>query len=423
MSQKAPIRRETSTNYGRPFRPAPIKLANRLGQIFIDWGITGLPLTVDDLMESARRKTGLSNFGDERFREPLGRLLLAIETEAQLNPIGHAITRNRIIGVLSNRLRVFDLLERRPEIREREIKAPIVIAGLQRTGTTMLHRLLSEDRGLRSLMSWEALNPVPLPWRVWDTRDPRIRQAELAQKGLAYMAPDFFAVHPIDAQAPEEEVLLLDYSFLSTVPEATLRVPSFSRWLENEDQTPAYETLKLLLQVLDWQRPGERWVLKTPHHLEWLDELFAVFPDAKVIHTHRDPRKTVGSFCSMIAHGRGVFSDRVDAREVGDDWSRKTARLISRALDARSHLPESSFVDVSYYDLMRDPIAEVERIYAAVDRTFSPETKERMQRSLRSNKKDRHGKHRYRLADFGLDSDKVEALFGHYRERFDIPVE
>jgi hypothetical protein len=420
MSQ---VPRTTSADYAHPFRPKPVALLNRVGRALFSFGVTPSRFDADELIAAARKKTGLQRFDDESFRLPLGRLLESIEHEAELTPLGRMITRSRILGVLCNRLRAQRLFERHPEILDEEIRAPIFIAGLQRTGTTMLHRLLAADPGLRSLASWEALNPAPLKQPLWRPRDPRIDTAVLAERGLQYLAPDFFAIHPVEALAPEEEVILLDYSFLSTVAEATLHVPSFAAWLEQQDQTPAYAYLKKLLQLLSWQQRRERWILKTPHHLEWLDTLLAVFPDAKIIQTHRDPVKTLASFCSMIAHGRGVFSDAVDAAEVGAHWAKKTQRMVNRALATRERVGDGSFIDVSYYDLIVDALTQVRRIYQFVDRPLSDALVAQIAAAHRDNPQNKHGKHSYRLSDFGLSREAVEPGFAAYRARFHIAVE
>jgi hypothetical protein len=334
------------------------------------------------------------------------------------------------LGSLRNRLRAEQLFGEHPEILDLEIRPPIVITGMQRTGTTLLQRLLAADPDTRALLAWEALNPAPyLAERnsgrdprglKRESRDPRIRIARISQWALARMAPDFFAVHPVEAEAPEEDVLLLDYSFLSTVPEATLRVPSFSRWLESQDVLPAYRYMKKLLQLLQWQRPGKRWVLKSPHHLEYLDALVTVFPEARIIHTHRDPAVTQASFCSMIAHGRGVFSDAVDPEEIGREWLRKVGRLVKRALEARRRLGEDRFLDVYYRDLVRDPMRQIERVYGFIGLSLSGETREKIELARSSNVRHRYGIHNYRLEDFGLTRKMVAEEFAEYRRRFSV---
>jgi hypothetical protein len=413
----------TSVDYVQPFRPWPVTVANQIGRWLVRMNLGAAPLTVDALVAEARAKTGLVRFDDEAFREPLGVLVDSIEREARLSPVGSAMVRRALVGVLSTRLRAQALFERHPEILEEEIAAPVFIVGLQRAGTTMLHRLLAADPGFRALLSWEALRPVPEPRSSWRGGDPRISRAVVEEHGLRYMAPDFFAVHSVEAESPEEEVVLLDHSFLSTVARAVLHVPTYAAWIERRDQTPAYAYLKKMLQLLQWQRRGERWILKTPHHLEWLDTLLAVFPDAKIIQTHRDPVKSVASFCSMIAHARGVFSDAVDPYEIGDEWTAKTQRMVDRAMETRDRVGGSPFIDVSYYDLMADPIGEVEKIYRRIRRPLSEQARACMEAARNANPQHKHGKHTYELADFGLDPADIDARFLGYRIRHQIRYE
>ena len=415
--------RVTSVDYRHPYRPRTVALANRLGRRLP-------PARLDErhLLATARRKAGLEDFGDPAFREPLRVLLDAIEEEARLTPTGRLMARANLVRVLANRLRIEEALRRHPEIGEVRLDPPIFIVGLQRTGTTLLHRLLSTDPRLRFLASWEAINPAPLSARglhrllLRGGLDPRVPAALLAQRALAQLAPDFFAIHPVEALAPEEDCLLLDYTLWSTVFEATQRVPSFSRWLEAQpDHRAAYRYYESILKLLWWQRPG-RWLLKTPHHMEQLDVLLAVFPGARVVQTHRDPVRALASFCSMMAHGYGVFSDEVDPHEVGQHWSRKAHRMVDRALASRERSPQS-FLDVAYAELVADPLAQVRRIYDWVGLQLTAEVEGGMRAFLGRNPQHKHGRHRYRLEDFGLDRETEERQFARYRQRFEIPCE
>lgn len=409
----------TTTSYHRPYRPLAIRAFNSAARAAASFGID-VELSSGELIAAARKRNGLHDFGAEALLEPLEVLLDSIRREASLNPLGRLITRQRLIGVLGNRLRAQELLQRRPEIRAREVAPLLVITGLQRTGTTLLHRLLTCDPAARTLASWEALNPAPfLPYEP-RVDDKRIAVARMSETALAYMAPDFFAVHPVEAEAPEEESLLLDYTLLSPVSEATLRVPSYATWLRAQDVTPAYRYLASLLKLLQWQRPAQRWVLKTPHHLGALDVLFSVFPEAKVVQTHRDPCSTVASFCSMIAHGRGVFSDRVDPHEIGDEWLAKQRQMVEHAMAVRDRGAEQKVLDVKYENLIHDPIGEVETIYDHFGIPLSPVARRAMRASLRVNVQHRHGRHLYQLADFGLDRSRVRSEFAAYCKRYDI---
>jgi len=409
--------RHTSTRYEKPHRPLPVRALNRVLGLTSRFG-KGAAIDPASLMAAAEEATGLLDFGEPSFREPLAKLVDSIEREASLHPLGRVITRTRLISTLANRARVEEQYRAHPEIENESVSRPIVIAGLQRTGTTLLHRMLASDRRLRALASWEALSPAPLDASGTDVRRQQAEQSEMA---LGYLAPDFFAIHPVEANAPEEDVLLLDLSFRSTVAEATLNVPTFSRWLEQQDQLPAYRSLERAMKLLLHQRrpaPPGRWILKSPHHLEWLDVLFSVFPDATVVWTHREPRETIPSFCSMVAHGRGVFSDRVDPREVGQQWSNKIYRMVERGMAAREAAGDRHFVDVRYEDLVRDPIGQAKRIYAAADIPFERETNDGMKDLLQKQRKDRFGHHVYRAEDFGLMAEGIDSALAPYRARY-----
>ena len=409
----------TSTDYAHPRRPLVVRVFNRLGAAAERVGMR-TSLDFDGLLEAARRRTGLDDFGDPCFHEPLRVLLRSLEDEAGMHALGRTIMRERIVGMLANRLRVEAIVREHPEVERLAIARPIVIAGLQRTGTTLLHRLLAADPRARALLAWEALHPAPLRGEGRNGSQRRRRSAKLSEKGLRWLSPQFFAVHPVEADAPEEDVMLLDHCFTSQAPEATLHVPAYAAWLEKQDLVPAYRYLERLLRVLTWQRPGEYWVLKTPHHMEYLAELFEVFPDAVIVQTHRDPHATTGSFCSMVAHGRGIFSDRVDAREVGRHWLRKVGRMVDRSLAVRDARGGASFVDVSYYDLLADPLGEVRRIYEAAGITLSTDAAQVMKALLARDVQNRHGRHVYRTRDFGLSPAMIEETFAGYRARFAI---
>jgi hypothetical protein len=343
---------------------------------------------------------------------------------------------------LVSRLRLEEACRLHPEIAQLPVEAPVFIAGLQRTGTTLLHRLLSCEPELRPLLSWEALTPIPLPGSSSEAlpsvpplgsaatsppaRDPRMKLGEAAERGLRYMAPEFFAIHPVEAHSPEEDVLLMDLSFISPTADATLAVPSYSDWLAKCDQAPAYRDLRRVIQALLWQSGRDRrWLGKTPHHLEHMDDLLAVFPDAKIIQTHRDPIRVVASFCSMIAHGRGVFSDDVDPKRVGAQLGATAVRAVNRSMAIRSAAgaDASQFMDVHYTDLVADPMKQIRRIYDFLGLPLTAETEETMRQWQGRNPQHKHGVHRYQLEDFGLDREELAEQFKPYCERFGVASE
>ena len=408
--------------------PPAIQTANVVLELAPD--IARRPLDADRLIRTARRNTGLSDFGPGDVREPLARLVESVETEAKLHPLGRVITRTRMLGVLENRLRCEYWIGKHPEILDKEIRSPIVITGLQRTGTTLLQRLLGADPDHRALRSWEGLHPAPLPGEV-NGRDgtilphagKRIRSARRAARSLRLLAPSFYMIHPVEHLGPEEEVLLLDHSLISTVPEALLYVPSFSKWVESCDQSIAYGRLERILKLLQWRRPDRRWVLKSPHHLEWPEYLFAQFPGARVIMTHRDPGVATNSFFSMVWHSNRIFSRHTTASDLAQHWLRKTRRMIKKTMDYRKEHGSDRFIDLSYYDLTSDPPAALETLYARLGLRFSDDRRRRVRRVLAHHRKNRYGVHHYSRAAFALDPTVWRQAFAEYRAAFDIPHE
>ena len=413
---------ETSTDYTHPYRPRLVRCANAIGNALKRTGFDD-EFQVDRLLASARRKTGLSDFGDEWFLEGLQKLVDSINLEARLTFTGRFIQRVRLQKVLMNRLYIEEFVKRHPETMEVDLGTVLFIVGMQRTGTTTLHRLINSHPEIQGLTAWEALNPVPLPNE--DTENPRRRRLDaiLSEKALRYLSPDFMAVHPIQHDQPEEDVLLLDLCFMSQIAEATMYVPSYASWLEEQDHTRAYEYFHKVLKILHWLHPSQGWILKTPHHMEYLSSLLKVFPNATLIETYRDPQKTLPSFCSMVAHARGMMSDEVDPIEIGRHWGRKVERMVDQVVQTRSTYGDDPFVSVSYYELVEDPISELQRVYAKAAIPFDPIAETRAKEIVSTSPKNRFGRHVYQAESFGLTKDVIEERLQIYRALHSIPFE
>lgn len=392
--------RSTSTDYRRPHRPVLVRWANALGSA-AGWTRS---LEPEVLCELARRREGLDDFGDPPVFEPLSRLVESIDHDAALHPVGRYLMRERLVSVLRNRLRMRDRWAGGTHAGGQWL----VICGLQRTGTTYLQRLLAADPETRALRSWEALEPAPPRGR-----DHRVGSARRAQAALRFLAPDFFAVHPVEADGVEEDSLLLDLSLYSPVAEATLCVPTYAAWLEGQDMRPAY---RLLRHVLGGLEPEGRWVLKSPAHLPFLDLLTEIGPEVRVVMTHRDPSVTLPSYCSMIAHGRGVFSDAIDPHAIGREFLARQSRMIERALELRRALPGLRVHDVHYDALVADPRAVVEEIYRFAGWTFDASIAAGVEAVIASHRQHRFGRHRYTLAEFGLTEARVRTAYASYFE-------
>jgi hypothetical protein len=401
-----------AANYNN--QPVWFKTINSLWRNTYSMG-TEIKLEKDLLIKAARQSTGLHDFGKHFWDEPMDRLLHSINTESQLHPIGRFITQKRFENLLSVRLRAEHYFKKHPEILDQSLYPVMIIIGLQRTGTTKLHRILASDNDTRALLSWEALNPAPINGEH-PLGTKRIKIAQTNEKALKIMSPGFFAIHPVEHLAPEEDVLLLDVSFLSTTAEAIMHVPSYSEWLEKTDQSSAYEYSAKLLKLLQWQRPAKRWVLKTPHHLEFMDLAQKYFGNVQFIWTHRDVHKAIPSFLSMVAHSRILFSDHVDAHEVAEHWVKKIGYMLSRALEYRSQTTTpNQVIDVFYKELVDNSTNVLNQIYREQNLAISPDLQKVFEMTERSNPRSKYGRHQYSLEDFGINRDFIDEASMSYQ--------
>jgi hypothetical protein len=379
----------------------------------------GPELRVDAVLDEARRRSGLDDFGDPDFMGPMSRLLAALEEEAGLNEVGRITQFERNVGLLVNRLRTEDHFRRHPDIADEVIDRPFAIVGLGRTGTTMLHRTIAADPRLYSLAWYESRNPAPFLDARPGGADPRIADAESEVEMMLEASPDLIAAHPMDAHAPDEEIMLLEHAFISGNPEAFCSVPKFARWLEDYDARPGYRYLERLLQFLQWQKKrrgihAQRWVLKSPHHIGFLDAMCEVFPAVQVIATHRDPVQTIPSFASLIHAIRVMGSDRVDPAEIGRQWGGRLVRMMDRCIEFYERQPER-FFDIRYEDLVADPMAAIRRIYAFVGLPWDATAELRMREWAVENARDKRPVHHYTLEKFGFSEAGLREQFANYR--------
>ena len=379
----------------------------------------------DVAIAEAREKTGFDDFGDDdSFFEPMRVLMRALDEEAALTPMGRFSQYTRIVDQLASRLTATDWFKRHPEILDEEIREPIVIAGLARTGTTMLHRLLSADAQWHVPLWYEVRYPSPFPDDdAWRTEDARIAAGAAEVAMILETQPVLASIHPWDATGADEEIMLLEHGFLSGVPESGANVPSYREMAWSVDQRPAYAWMKRMFQFLQWQKKqrgstAERWVMKAPHHLGWMDVLFETFPDARVVQTHRDPLETIPSVASMYYQLWRLASEAADPKRVGAQCLERWSSVLNRCIEQRAVIGEERFLDVSYEDVQRDALAQVERIYAFAGQPFSAEARAAMERWHADNRRDKRAPHVYDAADFGYTEALLQERFREYRARF-----
>ncbi len=409
------------TDYAHPRFPLPLRLANASRPLLRAL----VSLEPDALIEAAQRKTGLTDFGPDSWREPFRILVDAIRREADLSGFGFFATRGLLVGLLANRLRIEDLIKRHPEILGERIERPLIIAGLPRTGTTHLHNLISADPAWRSLPYWESLEPVPDPRETprADGRDPRVLRCAQALRFQDYAMPLFKRMHEMTPDATHEEIQLLAIDFSTMLFESAYRIPTYRAWYKATDQTPAYRYLARVLKALQWLRGPKRWALKSPQHLEQIGPLVAVFPDAYFVQTHRDPLRITVSLLTMLAYGHRMNGRNLDPVAIGRDWSARAEDLLRASVEQRALLPAAQTLDVVFTEFMQDDLAMVERVYDFARQPLTAAGREAIARYVASNPRGKHGTVEYRLEDFGVDPNERRRALRFYQERFGIADE
>ncbi|MDR3534812.1 MAG: sulfotransferase [Rhodopila sp.] len=386
-------------------------------------GVLDRPIEHDQLIQIARRQTGLSDFADTSFIDPLTRLLNSCSTESALSMVGRSATRWDIVRFLSNLLLVHDAVNRSPEIDAAPIKQPIFITGLPRSGTTFLHRLMLTDAANRAPAVWETIYPS----QSAGTRKQRIARVTRQLKAFEWLAPEFRALHPLEATDPQECSEITAHVFRSLRFDTNYHIPAYRAWLDSDvvRHLPAYRFHKRFLQYLQHQDGMEpRWVLKCPEHLFALQAIRAVYPDARLVFVHRDPVKVLLSQARLTEVLRRPFTRRLDPRTLGPHESRRwldgTRRMMAVGDDAG--FPEQ-VCHVHHMDLITDPVSTVDNVYRHFGMTLSAQTASAIESYVAAKPKGGYGQHSYQFEDHGLDEREEREKFLPYMVRFGVTAE
>jgi len=382
-------------------------------------------LNKDALLRAAREQAGLEDFGDEDFIDALERLLHSLNEEAELNATGELTLSAQYTQLLVNRLRFQHDLERHPDIIEEPLAPPLVVIGLPRSGTTKLHRVLAAHPDTQSLALWQLMNPAPFPGAAAGGEDPRIGFARDAIALMSQLYPQTLAGHPMDAEEAEEESqYLMEMTFDGALVPVRAHVPSFSAWRWQRSQLPCYRYLRQLLQYLQWQSrrrndPVRPYVLKNPLHLGHIDALLEVFPDATIIHCHRDPVTCVPSFARLVEVGWNMVCDRADMREFGEMAMDLLDSHMRRYLHLRPGLEEQhTFVDVRFGHIVVDARATATDCYRAHGLAYDTSVAARISAWEQANPTPEHGQHDYSLENYGLAAQDIHTRFADYYAQF-----
>lgn len=383
-------------------------------------------LDPDELLATARAATGLDDLGEADWpgwEETYRRFVASADAEADLHLLGRVVTRAELLRILQTWLRLQEAWARQPEIRAAPVEAPVFVVGPPRTGTSILLELLALDPGLRAPLAWEALHPLPRP----DVPIERRVLAECEQEFWADIHPEFMTMHELASDLPCECVHFLAYDFAGPYWGMLYDTPSFTGWqLENLDALGrVYRLHRAMLQTFQHGDPPRRWLLKSPAHVSTLPQLFAEYPDALVVHTHRDPARFIASLVSILSTLRFMRSDSVDVAALGTTMLATYQMFLESAIDQRvgGVVPDDRIADSHFLDLMRDPVGTVRSIYDRFGLPWPAGHDAAIRGYLEAKPKGKFGEHRYTFEEFGLDEDAVRAAFERYRTHYGIEEE
>lgn len=401
------------------YRPSWIKIANAVVRKLDTKKRRFLAMEEQRLIKYVCKKTGLNDFGDETFCEPLELLCGLTKYGKKLTFAGRLVSRDTLRRRLINKLKIQDYIKTHPEVLEQKIERPVFILGLPRSGTTLLQRLLAQDPAHRTLRNWEMTEPVPPPHPDTFDTDPRIKREKRRWKIMEIAAPGFKKIHEVESSLPDECLSLMANDLISGWYMVGMYYPKYQDWLYKKGYSLCYPLHKRQLLLLQVNFPGMRWVLKSPWHLFGLKWLLDVYPDARIIQTHRDPLTVVPSCASLLTSMRSALQDNITPAEMGEDalnlcdaWL--TNGLEARQKETRRNDSKAVFIDVHYKDLAADPMGTIEKIYHSFDLDLTGETRDRIQDYLNKNPRHKHGKHSYCLEQYNLTEEQVKERFQYY---------
>ena len=383
-------------------------------------------LEPEALLQAAREATGLSDFGEPGFREPFEIFCRSLNEEAELTLLGRLLARSEIQRILQSRLQMQEVFREEPEILEQPIERPVFITGLARSGTTFLHELLWQDPANRVPLLWEMMYPAPLERNSGlNENDPRVLASHREIKIADEIVPEFSTMHESAGHLPNECIFIFAHEFHTEMWLGQYKVARYLDWISEADKKSLYEAHRRFLQFLQWRHAAEQWILKGPSHLSMLPDLFATYPDAHIVVTHRDPVRGLGSLGSIIAAMISMRSQVVDRRLCIQLQAAASPMMLDQYMKCRDsgELPEEQITDIRYIDLVSNPIETVSGLYERLGRRLGSDAQARMKRWLAAKGSKPAAPHRHRFDDTGLDREVERAKYRAYMQRFELPEE
>lgn len=382
-----------------------------------------IPLDTEALLSEARRRAGFDDFGDlfEPFRAPMDMQVRSMRDEARLTAAGRDAMVEGVLSALVNVLRMADDLKRHPEILDEPVRVTALVVGLPRTGSTMLHRMLATHPQATAPLWWEVTYLAPFPGERRGDPGPRQEAGRAQVRWMCDNMPDLISIHPMDADAPDEDVMAMEQVFVGTAAECRMHLPSYVAYIERLDKRPVYRFLRTLLQYLQWQSPqraGKAWVLKAPAHLTALSTVLETFPEAHIVMTHRDPVAVVPSFASLGYTLTKLGSDHADPAVIGRHWSRRWRAALTDFMATRAGAAGHRFIDVMYQEQVADPLGTATRVMEKIGLPVDAAAGQALRAWVDANPRDKRASHRYTPEMFGLTEAGLKADYGFYRDAF-----
>jgi hypothetical protein len=374
----------------------------------------------EDLIRAAMTATGLTDFGGEDWRQHFDIFVRALEEESNLHLVGRILARTEIVRALANRLKLAALWSERPSILADNVEAPVFIVGSPRSGTSILHELMAQDPASRVPFMWEMNHPVEAL-----AGEDVAESADMLQQFWHNLQPEYETMHANSGYLPNECIFITLHEFLSDHWGGNHHVPSYDRYLQKADQRPAYRYHKEFLKTLQQRGASKRWLLKAPSHIFQLQALFDVYPDARVVRTHRDPLKTLASSLSLMGTLKWMRCNEVDMSKVPGQLAFGYAYVYQREMEQRAsgELPDAQFIDVQFEDIVKEPVATIEGVYAKLGWPIDDTARTGIGDYAKNKPKGSRGAHAYSLAESGLDAGAERERYRFYMERYGIKSE
>ncbi len=403
----------------------PVRLFNGTSRVLGRLGRRkpGFVASLDVLHATAAKAVGHDDFGDRVYLQGLRVLAEAYDHESRLSPFGRTMVEAQLLGILKNRLIAERHWKNDPAILAGEVRRPIFVMGLPRTGTTALHHLLGQDPDNQVLEYWLAESPAPRPARERWEGHPNYKQSLRNLRTMYWLDPDLKAIHLMTADGAEECRHLLQQNFTDDTFDCNANIPSYSQWYGRCDMRPTYRRHRDLLKLIGSTGPQRRWLLKYPVHMGNLDVLLEVYPDACIVQTHRDPAKVLPSICSLVAGWRAIYEDTIDRLAIARWQLELWASRLERFLEVRSRSAAARFFDLSFREIVEDPTNAIRRMYQHFGLPMTERAERAIAAHASTNPRGKHGEHRYTATDFQLTDGWMHERFAPYMKHFAVAAE